>query len=154
MYEVNINYLQLLESLKKLLQLKSRARFAWYYWALATRGDLNFRTIWCFGWRVAMSFCNWRRNKAPFKVRELPRRLLTARCNVESRLKDAPREGERLRRFSRNFEIRAMHDPREEPPTARRRGVHPYKELLCSSPVTEGILRWSVREPHALSRIS
>lgn len=33
MYEVNINYLQLLESLKKLLQLKSRARFAWYYWA-------------------------------------------------------------------------------------------------------------------------
>ena len=37
-----------------------------------------------------MSFCNWRRNKTLFKVRELLRRcFLQPRYNVESRLKDA-----------------------------------------------------------------
>lgn len=73
----------------EVVAIKKSSAFCPVLLVFATRGDSNFRTIWSFAWRVAMSFCNWRRNKAPFKVRKLPWRLLTARCNVESRLKDA-----------------------------------------------------------------
>lgn len=68
-------------------------------------GDLNFRE---FATDVD-------RNKASFKVRELANGALfaTRRCNVESRLKDAPCEGASSSSFlSRNFEIRAMQPER------------------------------------------
>lgn len=108
---------------QKLLQLKSRARFAWVLLGSqlgAIRTFVRFGSFSRGGGR-AMRFCNWRRNRAPFKVRELLRTTCfsrTARCNIESRLEDALEKESVFARFSRNFEIRAMRDPREAPPTA------------------------------------
>lgn len=100
----------------------------------ATRdSDLNFRV------RLKREFVTDVRNKASFKVRELANALLATRCNVESRLKDAPCEG-----ASSSFlpQFRNPRDAtRENRYFSRRREIRPNKGLHCSPFLTQRIFR-------------